>query len=180
MKKRSGFGWMELIIGILLVLLGIMSILRPGSILTWVVVIYGLVAILTGIADIIFYCKMDQFTGFGPTISLISGILSVMTGFMLLVHPGAGKWALAVLFPIWFMAHCISRLSHLTFIHRLTGPGSYYFTLISNIIGIVLAFIMLLMPDITYLSLGIIIGVWLILLGIDSIILGAGKIGSGW
>ena len=37
MRRRSGFGWMELIIGILLILLGIFTFLSPGSALTGVV-----------------------------------------------------------------------------------------------------------------------------------------------
>ena len=49
----------------------------------------------------------------GPAISLVTGILSVMSGVMLLVYPGAGALVLTLLFPIWFIAHCISRLSHL-------------------------------------------------------------------
>ena len=49
---------------------------------------------------------MEQHMGFGPTISLISGILSVLAGMILLVHPAAGKWALALLLPMWFIAHC--------------------------------------------------------------------------
>ena len=86
MKKRSGFGWMELIEGVLLIILGVLNLIRPQNALTGIVMIFGLIAVITGIADIVFYIKMEMHTGFGPTISLISGILSVMAGFMLLVH----------------------------------------------------------------------------------------------
>ena len=87
MKRRSGYGWLELIMGILLILLGIFTFIRPTETLTGVVIIYGIIAVLTGIADIVFYIKIDRHMGFVPTISLISGLLSVMAGVMLLAYP---------------------------------------------------------------------------------------------
>ena len=101
MRRHTGFGWLELLVGVLLIILGIATLIKPGSVLTGVIVVYGIIALLTGIDDIIFYVKMEQHMGFGPTISLISGILSVLAGMILLVHPAAGKWALALLLPMW-------------------------------------------------------------------------------
>ena len=113
MRKHTPFGWSELLTGILFVLLGIFTFIRPGSAITGLVFLYGILATLTGIADIVFYAKMENHMGFGPTISLVSGILSLLAGLMLLLHPGAGAWAMALLFPLWFITHCISRLTHL-------------------------------------------------------------------
>ncbi len=180
MRKRSRFGWMELIVGILLILLGIFTLVSPNSTLTGVIMIYGLIAVMTGIADIVFYVKMARYTGFGPTVSLISGLLSVMAGVMLLVYPGAVKWTLALLFPIWFIAHCISRLSHLNVIRATAGNFHYYFSLIVNILGLILGFFMLIRPVVSLFSFGLIIGFYLILLGIDSIVSALSKIGSQW
>lgn len=180
MRKRSKYGWMELIVGIILILLGIYSFARPGSILTGIVVIYGAVAVVTGIADIVFYVRIDRHTGFGPTVSLVTGVLSVMSGFMLLVYPGAGRWILSLLFPIWFITHCISRLSHLNIIRFTAGEITYYLTLILNIIGLMLGFMMVIRPYFSILSASYIIGFYLILLGIDSIIMSFSSMGSGW
>ena len=55
--------WTELITGILLILLGIYSLIRPVGMLTGVTVIYGLFAVVTGIADIAFYVRMERRTG---------------------------------------------------------------------------------------------------------------------
>ena len=60
MRERSRFDWVELIEGILLILLGFYSISHPGSALTGVVLLYGLVSIVTGIADIVFYVKVEE------------------------------------------------------------------------------------------------------------------------
>ena len=158
MRRRSEFNWLELLEGVLLILLGIFSFARPGSALTGVVIIYGLIAMITGIVDIVLYVRIERHTGFGPTISLISGILSVMAGVMLLC-----------------IAHCISRLSHLGLLRLLAGKASYYFTLIVNIIGIILGCLMICNPWFTLMSVDWIISLYLILLGIDSIILACFK-----
>ena len=113
MRRHSGFGWLELVIGILLIALGILAFAKPDLALTSLVFAYGVAAAVMGVADIILFIQVERYTGFGPILSLISGVLSVMSGMMLLVYPGTGVLVLTVLFPIWFIAHCVSRLTHL-------------------------------------------------------------------
>lgn len=115
MKNRSVFGWLELAIGILLIGLGIYSFFEPMDILMGLVFLYGLAALATGIGDIVFYCRMDRHLGFGPTLSLVSGILSVMAGFVLAIHPSAGSWAVVLLFPP--VVHCP--------LHLPFGPAAF-------------------------------------------------------
>ena len=100
MRNRSAFGWGELVVGIALVVLGIFTFARPSSALTGIVFVYGLLAVVTGIADIAFYVKIERHTGFGPVVSLITGILSILAGVLCRSsNPGAVKWAMALLFP---------------------------------------------------------------------------------
>ena len=53
MKREGGFGWSELIAGILLILLGVFTFARPESMLSGLVVVYGIIAIALGIEDIV-------------------------------------------------------------------------------------------------------------------------------
>ena len=161
MRRCSEFNWLELLEGVLLILLGIFSFTRPGSALTGVVILYGFIAMITGIVDIVLYVRIERHTG----------ILSVMAGVMLLCYPDAGTWILILLIPIWFIAHCISRLSHLRLLRLLAGSFSYYFTLIVNIIGIILGCLMICNPWFTLMSVDWIISLYLVLLGIDSVML---------
>ena len=178
MKNRSGFGWLELVEGILLILLGSYTFVRPDRALTGFIVLYGIVAVIMGIADILLYVRVERYTGFGPVISLISGTLSVMSGIMLLVYPTAGGIVMTVLFPLWFIAHCISRLSNLNTIRLFSGDFTYYFTLILNIIGLILGTMMLINPWFSLLSIRYIVSFYLILLGIDCVILAVSRLGS--
>lgn len=178
MKRRSGFGWLELATGVLLIALGIMAFARPGAALTGMVFVYGIAAIVMGVVDIILYIQVERYTGFGPILSLISGILSVMSGIMLMVYPRAGALVLTVLFPIWFIAHCISRLTQLGRIRFVAGRGVYYFSLIVNIIGLILGFMMILRPLFTMTAIGYLAGIYLILLGIDAIVMAVSRMGT--
>lgn len=170
MKNRTALGWGELILGILLIVLGIYTFVNPSSAMTGVTVLYGILAIVTGVIDIVFYAKLEQRTGFGPALSLVSGILSVIAGILIMCDLAIGEWVLIVLFPIWFIAHCISELTHLPFIRMTAGNGYYYFTLIANILGLILGFMMIFNPLISFLSASYMIGIYLLILGIDSLV----------
>lgn len=164
---------MKLAVGILLILLGAFTFLRPGSLLTGIVAVYGLIALITGIDDILTFIRLEKYTGFASMLSLVSGILSVMCGCMFLLYPNAGKWILSLLFPIWFISHCISRLSHTYIIRMISRRLFYYFSLIVNIAGLVLGFLMIFNPVLTFMTMrfmGYVVAVYLILLGVDSIL----------
>ncbi|MCD8331174.1 MAG: DUF308 domain-containing protein [Oscillospiraceae bacterium] len=160
--------------------MGVLTLVWPNGALNTLVMLYGVVAVVIGIADIIFYVKMEQYMAFGPTVALITGILGVMAGIMLVVYPSSGTMALTVLFPIWFIAHCISRLSHLNIVRFTAGSFYYYFSMILNIIGLVLGVLMLIRPQLSFVSVSLIIGLYLILLGIDKIVQVFSQIGSNY
>ena len=46
MRKRTEFGWMELILGIILTILGIFTMIRPESMLNSIVICYGIVYLI--------------------------------------------------------------------------------------------------------------------------------------
>lgn len=173
MKKGCRLGWSELIVGLLLILLGIFAFIRPESMLTGAIVIYGVIAIALGIKDLVVYAHLSRFTGFGPMLSLISGILSVMCGVMLIANPNVGKWALTVLLPIWFIAHCISALTRTNLIRLIASPFYYHFSVILNILGLILGVMMIFSPVLSFLSIRAIsylAAIYLTLFGLETVI----------
>ena len=179
MRRRSRYGWLELILGILLILLGIYTLINPGSMFRGVTVVYGILAVITGVSDIVFYAKTERYIGLGPTIALVSGILSILAGLMLLMYPNAGVLIMTLLLPIWFIAHSVSRLTHLPLV-RLVGKFYYYFTMIVNILGIILGCLMIICPGVALFSTGFIIGCYLILLGLDCVVMACSNMDTGW
>ena len=106
--------------------------------------------------------------GVGPTISLVAGVFSVMVGVMLLIYPGTAEWVISLMLPIWFIAHCISRLAHIGMLRRELGKGFVILIAVLNVVGLLLGIAMLLDPVLSLISLGYIIGFCLILLGAES------------
>ena len=180
MRGRSGFGISQFIMGLCLIVLGAFTCLRPRSIFTGIAVIYGVAAVITGICDIVIYIKEERFSGFGPVVSLVAGILSIMTGIALLAYPGVAEWIISLLFPLWFITHCISRLAHTALIRYVAGNFYYYFSLAVNILGLVLGFVMLLQPILPFLTLGYLIGLCLLAFGVECILLAFSDMGSRW
>ena len=177
MRRHSGFGWLELAVGILLVALGILVFLYPDATLNTMIIGYGLAALVTGISDLILFIQLERYTGFGPILALISGIFSVMAGAVLMLRPRAGVLVLTVLFPIWFVAHCISRLARLGDIRFIAGEGTYRFTLVVHTIGLILGLLMFLSPVFTLTTIRYLASIYLILLGIDGIVLALSRLG---
>ena len=177
MKRRSGFGWLELAIGIFLIILGLWTFAEPERALSGMAIAFGFAAIAIGVADIILFIQVERFIGFGPILSLIAGILSVMSGIMLLAYPRAGAMALTLMFPIWFMAHCISRLFHLGHVRLVAGQGICYLLLAINLVGLILGFLMVLSPLFTLSAIRLFASIYLVLLGIDSVIMAVSRMG---
>ena len=82
--------WWELIAGIVMIALGIASLARPSLAVTGLVYAYGAAGVIVGVADILRYIRVERYTGFGPMVSLVAGVLSVMAGVVILVNPRVG------------------------------------------------------------------------------------------
>ena len=101
----------------------------------------------------------------------------------ILFNIAAGRWVLIILFPVWFIAHCISRLAHIGIIRMFDCSFYYYFTVAVNIVGILLGFFMVFSPVLTFVTMrtvAYIAAVYLILFGIESIVAAFGRRHSGW
>ena len=51
MRRQSDIGWTELIIGIILIIFGLFIVRQPVGIITWIVIVCGVLAILRFYAD---------------------------------------------------------------------------------------------------------------------------------
>ena len=99
------------------------------------------------------------------------------------LYPDAGKWAISILFPMWFIAHCVSQLARIGMARIAGRYFYYYFSLITNIIGIVLGFMMIASPSLSFMTMQTmcyIVAFYLLLLGIEGVVSGIGRITSRW
>lgn len=170
MKRRSTFGWLDLLIGILFVVLGILTLVYPPMALSWLIILLGIAAIASGISDIVLYAKLRKNTGLEANITLVTGIISALAGLILILNPLIGRWILNIVFPIWFIARCISRLVGYDYIKQTAGKGAAIAMLCLNILGLLFGILMVFNSAIFTMSMGILVGITLIILGISSII----------
>lgn len=170
MRKPTFTSVIGLISGVLLIAAGICTFVNPSGSLTWLVTFYGVLAIITGAADIIFYIRSSALIGFAPMLSLVLGVLSVMAGTMLIVHPGAISMAVVLLLPLWFITHCIARLVSICQRRYELKRAAFNLGIVMNVLGIVLGILMVVYPYISFVSAGVLVGTYLLLLGIDSIL----------
>lgn len=177
MRNRSGFGWMEFVLGVMMIVAGILSFIVPHETITTLVLLYAAIAIITGVGDIIFYIRADRYIGFGPVVSLISGIISVMTGMMLFIYPNVGEWILYLLLPMWLIAHNIFNLANLNIMRLSAGDFCYYVSLIVSIVGLILGFLMILHPFNGTFVVSVLIGIHLLLTGVNCIVIALSRNG---
>lgn len=170
MLKRNEWKWIDLLAGILFILISIYTFTHPGLTLSGFVVTYGILAVISGVADIAFYVRLERHTGFCPVVALITGILNIMLGFFLIMNSEIGAMTAALLFPIWFIAHCTGQLMNIGFIRLCGGAVQYWAALIINILGIVLGVLLLLNPFASAVSMVYIAGSYLLFMGIGHII----------
>lgn len=87
MKYEHRYLFVEILEGVLLVMLGVATMLRTEQVLDSLTLIFGILAVITGLADVMFYIRLERHTGFRPAVSLVSSILSIMLGCALIAHP---------------------------------------------------------------------------------------------
>ena len=169
MYENKRLSIVELIFSVLLIICGVFTLTRPAAAIGGPAIVYGILAIATGVMDIVIYAKLERHTGFGPATALVTGILSAIAGVLILIEPSIGAITLVWIFPIWFICHCISRLTRLDIIRAEAGKAHYYFSLIVNVLGLVVGIMMLFNPYFSFISLSWFVGFYLILLGVDGI-----------
>lgn len=177
--KKSTIGWVEIILGILMVVLGIYTLINPvEQTIMAIVIAYAIVAIVSGIADFVIYYRLEKRGGFGSAMMILSGVLNVLVGILLLFNLGAGAWTLTILFPIWFIVHCFARLMNLDYVKVFGGRFQFWVSLIANVIGIILGVMLLFNPFASMLSMVYFVAFYLLVVGLSSFIGGISNVRS--
>ena len=104
---RDNWGWFCLL-GILLIILGTLSIGYSTITTELSVMFFGSLLLIGGVAQLIYAFWTREWSGF--FLSLLAGILYTVTGFLLLAHPTAGALSLTLLLAAFYMVGGIFRI----------------------------------------------------------------------
>lgn len=167
-EKRS-FDWVSLIVGILFILVSLLAFKNPGVSLVGLVIYFAITAIINGIHTLVIRRRIKNITGYKPTVMIVLGIIELAVGVVFLFNLNAGLFTLAFLFALWFISDSIRNLFFLEDAKLVSQPY-YWFSLIMNILGIILGFSLLVRPIVSMLTLSFMVGFYFMMSGIIYIV----------
>lgn len=158
--------------GLLAVILGVVILLWPGPSILVAAVVFGVYLLVSGIAQVVSAFSLPASAG-GRILLFISGAASVILAVLAFRHFGEGYAIL--LLAIWIAVGFIFRgvAATATAINDPAFPGrgwAIFFGIISILAGIVV----LAWPFDSIVTLALVAGIWLIILGVMEIVAGFG------
>ncbi|MBQ7562144.1 MAG: DUF308 domain-containing protein [Synergistaceae bacterium] len=145
--------------GIILIILGCLSLYYPVEALMSAGFFIGLGLIASGLNDFagFYYFRMKRF--------LIWGILDLIAGILLFLQPGMTAFLIPFAIAFWLFSVGISRACAALWLGGGQIPG-WWVMLINGIALIILALLMSLSPVVSALSVMIVLGYGLIIAGV--------------
>jgi uncharacterized membrane protein HdeD (DUF308 family) len=165
--------WISTILfGLLAVILGVVILVWPGPSLIVAAVLFGVYLAVSGVTLVLMAFSLPA-SGGSRFLYFISGVASVILGVLAFRHFGEGYalLLLAIWIAVGFIFRGVSAVAAGVGERALPGRGwAIFFGVISIIAGIVV----LAYPFDSIVTLGLVVGIWLIILGIMEIISGFG------
>lgn len=167
-KTTSRILW--IIAGAFLIIAGIGCMRRPGEVLYGLPLIFGVVIMFSGIIDIVIYAMGHNYMA-GSSWLLVDGILTVLMSLFILKDRWFTVMTVSFIFGMWLIFSGISKLVSSFDFQRLGIRGWGWFTAL-GIVLIVVGFLSFTHPFASMAAMAWVIGVFMILQGIVSILRG--------
>lgn len=168
-RDDQGFDWGAFVAGILMVIASLLLIRHPDKGLHAFVLMFGILSIAQGLVWLAGYSRFHLFFS-RSWVTLISGILDIVIGILFLCSYDVGSLAIAYLFAIWFFADSLVGIVFSWHLHGIAN-GYFIFNLIMNILSLIIAIFLIFNPIIAALSLVWLVAFWLMVFGLNEIIL---------
>ncbi|WP_086314833.1 acid-resistance membrane protein [Enterococcus sp. 7F3_DIV0205] len=167
--SKKGIDWGSLILGILFVLTALLSFQDPAGNLIAIVMVFAIFAILKGIFEIFARNRMKELTGYKAYAPIILGVIDIIIGVYFLFNLNIGVAALPFIFAIWFILDSVFGLFALD-LAKSVSTGYFWFTLVVDVLGIILGIMLLMNPLSSALTLSFLVGFYFMLFGITHIV----------
>jgi len=155
-RQHHGMDWGSLVLGILFVLTALISFQNPAGNLIAIVMVFV-------------RNRMKELLGYKAYAPIILGIIDILIGVYLLFNLNIGVAVLPFVFAIWFLFDSIFGLFTLDFAKRVS-TGYFWFTLIVDVLGIILGVMLLFNPLSSALTLSFLVGFYFMMFGISNIV----------
>ena len=165
--------WISVVLfGVLAVILGVVMLMWPGPSIVVAAVLFGVYLVVSGIALVILAFSLPA-SGVSRFLNFISGVASVILGILAFRHFGQGYAVLllAIWIGIGFIFRGVAAVGSAVSEPKFPGRAwAIFFGLISIIAGVVV----LAYPFDSIVTLALVVGIWLIILGVMEVISGFG------
>jgi len=168
MKKID---WTAVLGGIVMILLSILVLTHPGSTISTLAAIVGIVAIVRGIMFFVDYNDTKDTSHGQATWYLFLGILLTVLGVLFLIGPEFILNIFVYIAAIWFIAEAIQNLVASSE-YKEVGNYIYSINMVLNILLLIGGIVLLLKPDIVWLSVSVILGILMLIAGIGYLVHG--------
>jgi len=170
MAEANKFDWISLLVGFVLIIGGIFTLIDPRATFLTLAIMLGIVVLVRGIMLIVAFFKLENRTGAKVFFGLILGIFLAITGIILLFSPLFATSVFTFIIAIWFIVGAINNLINA---YRLkpAGKGIYFLSIVFNLVVLFGGIMLVLHPLIVGLSVAVMIGIILLVFGVNHIVL---------
>ncbi|WP_329481618.1 DUF308 domain-containing protein [Kribbella sp. NBC_01484] len=160
------WGW-PLAYGIITLLLGVVVLAWPDRTIKVVAILFGIQLLVAGVFYFVSAIAADGEGGGTRVLLALLGVLSFIAGLYALRHLLVTIAALAVILGIfWIVNGAIEVFTALTD-SRMHGRG---WTVLMGLLSVAAGIVVLVWPGISLLTLAVVLGVWLLVLGVMEIV----------
>jgi uncharacterized membrane protein HdeD (DUF308 family) len=157
---------LAVVMGVASIVLGLLAIVYPGATIVTVGIFFAAWLFVTGIVEVITSFTRDGDTG-SRVLHAIIGVLSVIVGFALLRTPFQSVEVFIYVLGIFWLIQGV-----MTFVAAFAVKQGRNWRILSGLLGIIAGIIILTYPISSAVTLALIGGIWLVVLGITQVIAG--------
>ena len=161
MKKGHKI-WLA-ISGILLIALGVMCILNPAETLYNVAIFLGCLAVLSGIAKMVFTFRTEHFMPNSGT-RMLTGLMQIIIGIIILCHRFFVAVSLPMIFSFWVIFEGITLFVQ-SFDYKKAGFSSWWVFMLLGIAVVLCGILALRNLNAAGKTLSLMIGIGIIVMG---------------
>lgn len=172
-KSHKKMFWELLLIGIALIIGGIVALIYPQETYGIILKSLGIVALVTSLAFLVRFIRMRALYGWRSSLSLTLAIFFLAAGLIFLINPTATSNFLVYLIGFWFIAYAIFAFVS-SFSLRLFSKGLFWTVLLLGLLLFTAGLIIVLKPSVLGISIGLLIGVTMLVNGLEFVLLAIG------
>ena len=166
MQDLADHRGLAVVMGAASIVLGILAIVYPGATIVTVAIFFAAWLFVSGIFEVVTSFTRDGDTG-SRVLHAIIGVLSIIVGWALLRTPFQSVEVFIFVLGIFWLVQGV-----MTFVAAFSQKQGRNWRILSGLLGIIAGVIILTYPISSAVTLALIGGIWLVILGITQVIAG--------